>query len=83
MRYPNSTWYILSLISPPDLADRVLYALDLLALGHKVYVIADGVSSCNTQETPIALARLRTAGAIVTSSESWLYEAMGNANIEE
>lgn len=57
--------------------------LDLLELGHKVYVIADGVSSCNKQETPIALARLRTAGAIVTSSESWLYEAMGDANIEE
>lgn len=34
-------------------------ALDLLARGHKVYVLADGVSSCNEQEVPVALARLR------------------------
>src|SRR5580700_487343 len=34
-------------------------ALDVLAEGHRVYVLADGVSSCNPQEVPIALARLR------------------------
>ncbi len=38
--------------------------LDLLKEGHKVYVIADGVSSCNAQEVPIALARLRAEGAV-------------------
>ncbi|CAJ2510168.1 Uu.00g060680.m01.CDS01 [Anthostomella pinea] len=57
--------------------------LDLLAAGHRVYVLADGVSSCNEQEVPIALARLRTEGAIVTTSESWLYECMGDAGIPE
>lgn len=57
--------------------------LDLLREGHKVYVIADGVSSCNPQEIPIALARLRAEGAVVTSSESFLYELMGDAKIEE
>ena len=58
-------------------------ALDLLREGHKVYVLADGVSSCNKEEIPIALARLRAEGAVVTTSESWIYECMGDAGIEE
>lgn len=58
-------------------------ALDLIAAGHKVYVIADGVSSCNQQEVPIALARLRAEGVIVTTSESFIFECMGDAAIPE
>ncbi|KDN68366.1 putative isochorismatase domain-containing protein [Colletotrichum sublineola] len=54
-------------------------ALDLLAAGHRVYVLADGVSSCNREEVPIALARLRHEGVTVTTSESVLYEMMGDA----
>lgn len=54
--------------------------LDLLAQGHKVYILADGVSSCNQNERPIALARLAKAGAIVTTSESLLFEMVGDAN---
>jgi len=57
--------------------------LDLLREGHKVYVLADGVSSCNKEEVPVALARLRAEGAIVTTSESLLYEIMGDAGISE
>lgn len=57
--------------------------LDLLREGHKVYVLADGVSSCNPQEVPIALQRLRAEGAVVTTSESFLYECMGDAGIGE
>ena len=58
-------------------------ALDALAAGHRVYVLADGVSSCNREEVPVALARLRAEGAVVTTSESWLYECMGDAGIAE
>ncbi|KAF2648104.1 Isochorismatase hydrolase [Lophiostoma macrostomum CBS 122681] len=58
-------------------------AIDLLHDGHKVYVLADGVSSCNKEEVPIALAQLRHEGAVVTTSESWLYQCMGDANISE
>ncbi|KXJ94734.1 isochorismatase [Microdochium bolleyi] len=58
-------------------------ALDLLEAGHKVYVIADGVSSCNQQEVPVALARLRAEGVTVTTSESFIFECMGDAAIPE
>lgn len=58
-------------------------ALDLLTEGHRVYIIADGVSSCNEGERNIALERLRAEGAIVTTSEGWLYECMGDASIHE
>lgn len=54
-------------------------ALDLLQLGHRVYVVADGVSSANAEERVVALARLRDAGAIVSTSESILFEVMGDA----
>lgn len=58
-------------------------ALDLLAEGHKVYVLADGVSSCHEGEINVALRRLAREGAVVTTSEGWLYECMGDANIAE
>ncbi|KAI8959144.1 Isochorismatase hydrolase [Daldinia sp. FL1419] len=57
--------------------------LDLLERGHKVYVLADAVSSCNQMDARVAFARLRAAGAIVTTSESWMYECVGDATIPE
>ena len=53
--------------------------LDLLARGHRVYIPVDGVSSVNPEERGIALGRLRDAGAVVTSSESVLFEILGDA----
>jgi hypothetical protein len=51
-------------------------ALDLLDLGYQVHVLADGVSSCNKEEVPFALARIRQAGGITTSSESAVFQLM-------
>ncbi|POS85360.1 hypothetical protein EPUL_003981 [Erysiphe pulchra] len=57
--------------------------LDLLASGHKVYILADGVSSRNREEIPVALKRLQKEGAVITTSESFLFECMGDAGIPE
>ena len=58
-------------------------ALDLVAEGHRVYVLADGVSSCHEGEAGVALRRLEREGVVVTTSEAWLYECMGDAMIPE
>ncbi|CAG9972093.1 unnamed protein product [Clonostachys byssicola] len=56
-------------------------ALDLRDAGHRVYVIADAVSSANPAEVTVALDRLRAeAGITVTTSESWMYETVGDAS---
>ncbi|KAI0313451.1 Isochorismatase-like protein [Amylostereum chailletii] len=48
--------------------------LDLLSAGYDVHVLADGVSSCNQEEVPFALALMRQAGAQITTSESLLFQ---------
>jgi nicotinamidase-related amidase len=52
--------------------------LDLLNKGYDVHVLADGVSSANKEEVPIALAAMRQAGARITTSEACSYQLMGN-----
>ncbi|KAK8849476.1 hypothetical protein IAR55_004809 [Kwoniella newhampshirensis] len=56
-------------------------ALDLLRTQPQpnVFVLADAVSSCNKQEVPIALRRLERAGGIVTTTESLIFQLLGDA----
>lgn len=56
--------------------------LDLLERGHRVYVLADGVSSCNKEERWVALQRLRAEGATITTSEGVLFELVRDAKGE-
>ncbi|EGO01561.1 hypothetical protein SERLA73DRAFT_176917 [Serpula lacrymans var. lacrymans S7.3] len=49
-------------------------ALDLVEAGYNVHVIADGVSSCNKEEVPYALARIRQSGGYITTSESAAFQ---------
>ncbi|KAF7331734.1 hypothetical protein MKEN_00053200 [Mycena kentingensis (nom. inval.)] len=74
-------------------------ALRALPANYTTYVIADGVSSCNPAEIPLALyvpftladaasyiiqsATMRAAGIVVTSSESLSYQLVRDAAIPE
>ncbi|MBA3315908.1 MAG: hydrolase [Planctomycetota bacterium] len=49
-------------------------ALDLLSMGYRVYVAVDAAGSRHRIDREIALARLRDSGAIVTTTESVLFE---------
>lgn len=52
---------------------------ELLDLGHEVIVCADAVSSRTKDRHEIGLERLRSAGAVITHSESVVYEWMKSA----
>jgi len=62
-------------------------ALSLLALSPSrsqplvPYIPLDGISSCHAFEVGIATARMREAGAVITSSESLAFELMRDAGL--
>lgn len=57
-------------------------ALALIAQGKQVFVVADAVISRQPENKANALARLASAGCIVTNTESVVFEWLGNANHE-
>jgi nicotinamidase-related amidase len=58
-------------------------ALDLLALGFRVYIPADGVTSRYAVDHEQALRRLENTGAIITTCESAVFEWIGAAGTPE
>ncbi|HLP29474.1 MAG TPA: hydrolase [Candidatus Didemnitutus sp.] len=58
-------------------------ALDLISQGQRAYVVEDCVSSRSPNDKRIAIERMRQAGAIITTSESILFELLRVAGTEE
>jgi len=54
-------------------------SLELLRGGYKVYLVVDGISSQRTVDRDVAIERLRSAGAMITISESAVYEILKDA----
>jgi len=54
-------------------------ALDLMAQGKQVFVVADAIISRKPENKHNAIARLANAGCIITNTESVLFEWLGDA----
>jgi len=55
-------------------------ALDLLEEGHDVHIIADGVSSQQSYDREMALRRMESCGAYLTTAQSAAFMLMGSAD---
>lgn len=58
-------------------------ALDLLAAGYAVHVAADAVTSRAQGNWRLAMDQLRQAGAVVTSTETVLFQLLGQADTDD
>jgi len=61
----------------------LMSALDLIALGYTVHVAADAVTSRTQANWRLAMDQLRQAGAVVTATESVLFQLLGEADTAE
>lgn len=93
-RYAN--WHDSSAVTDPDGIDRVIIvgieshvcvfqtAMDAARRNKgdapRPIVLVDGVSSINPQEIAVSLDRMRNAGVEVATSESVLFQLMGDAS---
>ena len=58
----------------------LMSALDLLAAGYSVHVVADAVTSRTQANWRLAMDYLRQAGAVVTTTETALFQLLGQAD---
>jgi nicotinamidase-related amidase len=57
--------------------------LDLLDMGSEVHVIADAVSSQRSHDRSVALNRMQAAGAVLTTSESMMFDLLRDSRHEK
>ncbi|MGH7398795.1 MAG: hydrolase, partial [Candidatus Rokuibacteriota bacterium] len=61
----------------------LMSALDLLAEGYTVHVVADAVTSRTQANWRLAMAQLRQAGAVVTTTETVLFQLLRQADTDD
>jgi nicotinamidase-related amidase len=61
----------------------LMSALDLLAAGYCVHVVADAVTSRSQGNWRLAMDQLRQAGAVVTATETVLFQLLRQADTED
>jgi nicotinamidase-related amidase len=60
----------------------LLTALDLLNLGFRVTIVADAVCSRRAANMEIGLAQARQAGAVITATETVVFQLLGRADTD-
>jgi nicotinamidase-related amidase len=60
----------------------LLTALDLLGKGYRVSIIADAVCSRRTATMDVGLAQARQAGAVITSTETVVFQLLGSSDTD-
>lgn len=61
----------------------LMSALDLLAEGYAVHIVADAVTSRTQANWRLAMAQLRQAGAVVTTTETVLFQLLRKADTDD
>jgi nicotinamidase-related amidase len=61
----------------------LMSALDLLVRGYAVHVVADAVTSRTQGNWRLAMDQLRQAGAVVTTTETVLFQLLGQADTDD
>ncbi len=58
----------------------LLTALDLLAAGYQVAIVADATCSRRRNRQELGLAQARQAGAVLTATETFVFQQLGSAD---
>ena len=61
----------------------LMTGLDLLSLGYQVHVVADATCSRSRQNWQLGLDQLRQGGAVITSTESVIFQLLRRADTDE